>query len=211
MQPVRARSTGPTAGRALLAVFLVAALLVLAALALIGYHLVAGLEPEHRVPVDVTVQLAPDATGTRVTVVERATSGKLPAVLDLVLRARDAGRLSTGGRLTDADLVYSDARDGQDRALPAEQTARRRLQVPTDGQVARVSFHVAAVQGRRVVYPVPGSSVTTWQTVRLPSPGMQCLTENATTDPHDLQFDPCPAGSTLDARHLTNTIRLELP
>jgi hypothetical protein len=201
-------------GLVVLAVGLVV-LLGLAVLAgMLGRAVFSTLNPQ-RIPVDVTVTLHPDATGVRVEVSERARTGNLPSALDLGLTSVDKGILPGGGRITTARFVYSDARDGSGAVLPADQTAAGRLRsVRTDGATVRLSFHVQAVDGRRVVYPVPGSDQLSWQTVHVgpAETGATCLTNEAASDITAPVFKPCvlTGADTIDGRR-NGVVRLELP
>jgi hypothetical protein len=194
-------------GAILVAGFLAVGAVVLAGLVAIGRHVVGGLGPERRVPVDVVVHLTPDDAGTRVDVEERARSGTLPPTLAFGLQSIDRGRLDTGEQLTHAALVYSNVRDGRGRPVPA---SNGRYTVPTDGRVVRLSFHVDAVRGRRIVYPVPGMTATGWQTVRIPA-RPRCATSYGANQTDPPVFTPCtPSGTLLDSAH-HDWIRLELP
>jgi hypothetical protein len=183
--------------------------------AMLGRAVFSTVNP-HRVPVDVAVTLRPDATGTRVEVTERSRSGDLPATLDLGLTTADKGILPGGGRIWATTFVYSDSRDGSGAVLPADQTAAGRLHaVRTDGTAVQLSFHVQAVHGHRVVYPVPGSERLSWQTVHvvaLAASGAVCLTDAATSDVTAPVFKPCVLSrtDTIDGRH-NGVVRLELP
>ena len=127
----------------------------------------------------------------------------------------DKGILPDGGRIPTATFVYSDARDGSGAALPPDQAAAGRLRaVRTDPTAVRLSFHVQAVHGRRVVYPVPGSDRLSWQTVHvaLAAAGATCLTDEAASDVTAPVFRSCALSraDTIDGRH-NGVVRLELP
>ena len=214
MSPAGARRLSATAAAGIgLAVLVLLGVLA----AMLGRAVFARVDAQarHRVPVEVAVTVRPDATGTRVEVTERALTGRLPATLDLGLTTVDKGILPGGGRITTSGFVYSDARDGAGALLPADQTAAGRLHaVRTDGATARLTFHVQAVGGRRVVYPVPGSDLTSWQAVHvaLSASGVTCLTNEAASDVTAPVFKPCvlSRADTIDGRR-NGVVRLELP
>jgi hypothetical protein len=209
--------SGHARGWTLPVAILLAAMVILPILGYVGYRVATGMfgvvTAQHDwIPVDVTVQLTPDATGTRVQVTERARRGNLPSSVDLGFITSDNGRETDGGSLSGATLTYSDPRDSAGRLLPSDQLARGHLRVPTSRGEVRYSYHVDSVGGRRVIYPVADSTVMAWATMRIPPTGVTCLTEDSMSEPTDRLFRPCtPSASILDDHHNSNMIRLELP
>jgi hypothetical protein len=94
-----------------------------------------------------------------------------------------------------------------DRRRPAARGAHGRHNGAAD-------LHVQAVDGRRVVYPVPGSERTSWQAVHvaLSASGVTCLTNEAASDVTAPVFKPCvlSRADTIDGRR-NGVVRLELP
>jgi hypothetical protein len=116
----------------------------------------------------VDITLTPDSTGTVVEFIAKAEHGTLPSSMSVSLPAKDDATIA-GGSVTPTgkSLVYSDVVDGLGTAMPAEEIRAGQLSdVRTDGRQVRLSFHVKAVDGRRVVYPVPVSGDMSWTLAR---------------------------------------------
>jgi hypothetical protein len=157
------------------------------------------------------ISLVPDATGTVVEVVGETSDGSLPATLDLDLRPADDAALVQGGSATGQRLRYSDVRDGLGNVLPADQVrSARLLNVGTDGRRIRLTFHVAAVDGRRIVYPIPKSPQLGWVRARLyvPTGTVTCWGDAPSGDS---AFGACetPQATEIDGTRHAN-VRLEL-
>jgi hypothetical protein len=180
-----------------------------------GLYLLGGdgplrLNRQHSV-VTIGISVIPDATGTAVEVMAESADGSLPSKLDLELTRADDVSLTTGGSSTGGTLRYSDVRDGLGDLMPAEQVRSGRLAaVGTDGRRLALSYHVAAINGRRIVYPIPRTSQLTWVRARLYAPNGKVTCWGDTPSNRSV-FVPCsgPQVGEIDGgRH--SAIRLEL-
>ncbi|MDQ1289805.1 MAG: hypothetical protein QG622_3371 [Actinomycetota bacterium] len=163
-------------------------------------------------PVEAMVSLTPDAAGTRVEFVARSQSGSLPSSLTVDLPADDKVTI-TGESVppTGKPLIYSDVTDGLGTPMPAEEVRAGRLtDVRTDGHELKMIFHVRAVDGRRIVYPIPVSEDLSWTSLRYSMTGATatCL---ADTSGDTRTFAPCAEGTTgeVDGKNHTQ-VRLEI-
>ena len=127
----------------------------------------AGLDGA-AVPVSIGISLTPDATGTVVEVVEESADSALPPTLAIDLARADDVTLGQGTPATGKPLRYSDVTDGFGSEMPPQQVRDAALaEVRTDGRRLRLAFHVAAIDGRRIVYPILRTSRITWISARL--------------------------------------------
>jgi hypothetical protein len=164
-----------------------------------------------RAVVTLGISLVADATGTVVEVVGETSDESLPAALDLDLRPADDAALVLGGPATGERLRYSDVQDGLGNVLPADQVRAARLtRVGTDGRRLRLTFHVEAVDGRRIVYPIPTSPQLGWVRARL-YVGSGTVTCWGDAPSGTSAFGPCenPQASEIDGTRHSN-VRLEL-
>jgi hypothetical protein len=201
------------AGRGAVALLSAAVVVVLVVVA--GWVLLRkeGVRPfgTRRSVVTLGISMVADATGTVVEVVGETSDGSLPATLDLDLRPADDAALVEGGPATGQRLRYSDVQDGLGNMLPPEEVRSARLTgVGTDGRRFRLTFHVAAISGRRIVYPIPTSPQLRWVRARLyVTAGTVACWGDAPSGAS--AFGPCesPGASEIDGtRH--STVRLEL-
>lgn len=161
--PVR---QGADNGKALVTVGVAVAALATVAVALVP----GGSLPFLRLPrsVTVSVTLTPDPAGTMVEVVAESTNGRLPSSLDLELPVvDDVTLIGSAAPASGQRLVYSDVQDGLGNVLSAEQVRSGYFGVRTDGRRLQLTFHVASVSGRRIVYPIPRSGELSWLTARV--------------------------------------------
>jgi hypothetical protein len=194
---------------------LLAAALVVALVAVAGWFVLQrrGVGPfaGGRNVVTLGISLVPDATGTVVEVVGETSDGSLPSTLDLELTPTDDAALVDGGRSTGRKLLYSDVQDGLGNVMPADQVrSAHLLDVGTDGRRLRLTFHVASVDGRRVVYPIPRSEQLGWVRARLyVSTGTVTCWGDAPSG--DSAYGPCvsPQPSEIDGTKHAD-VRLEL-
>jgi hypothetical protein len=127
----------------------------------------AGLDGSE-IPVSIGISLTPDATGTVVEVVEESADSALPATLAVDLARADDVTVTQGAAATGKQLRYSDVTDGFGSEMPPQQVRDARLsEVRTDGRRLRLTYHVAAIDGRRIVYPILRTSRITWISARL--------------------------------------------
>jgi hypothetical protein len=164
-------------------------------------------------PIAVTygIALTADATGTLVEVVGETADGSLPIHLTVDLMPRDDAQLPQGSQASGSRLLYSDVQDGLGTTMPADQVRTAHLlSVGTDGRRIRLAFHVAAVGGRRIVYPIPQSPALRWVHARLyVQTGTVLCWGNRPAGGTVFSPCQCPAPGEVDGtRH--DTIRLEL-
>jgi hypothetical protein len=212
----RSASADDDVGRGAIALLSAAVVVVLVLTA--GWVLLRreGIGPfgTRRDVVTLGISLVPDATGTVVEVVGETSDGSLPATLDLDLRPADDVALVQGGPATGQRLRYSDVRDGLGNMLPPEQVRSGHLTgVGTDGRRVRLTFHVAAIGGHRIVYPIPTSPQLGWVRARLyVTAGTVTCWGDAPSG--NSAFGPCesPQASEIDGtRHATVRLELEAP
>jgi hypothetical protein len=207
-------STGRSTGGSLL--ILVVTLLILTLVIGVGWYLISGSSlSRFGRPVQVTIGISatPDATGTKVEMVAESDDGDIPAVVTVDLTRRDDATLLDGGSATGRDLVYSDVTDTFGTVMPADQVRSARLTaVATNGQRLRLSFHVAAVDGHRVVYPIPRIEGLAWVRARLyVLTGRVACWANGADDAQTGRFRHCPGGTTDQIDGGAHTaLRLEL-
>jgi len=98
--------------------------------------------------------------------------------------------------------------DGLGNVLPADQVRSGELRnVGTDGRQLRLGFHVDAVAGQRIIYPIPTSPQLSWVAAHLyPQGTLICWADAASGDS---PFGPCEQGDPIDGkRH--SSLRLVL-
>jgi hypothetical protein len=164
-------------------------------------------------PVNIGISLTPDATGTVVEVVEESPDGDLPPTLEIELARSDDVTIDQGTPATGKQLRYSDVTDGFGTHMPAQQVRAAHLaEVRTDGRRLRLAFHVAAIDGRRVIYPILRTSKIAWISTRLYVSGatVNCW-GNASGSNSERRFVPCTmSGPDLVDGTEHSLLRLEL-
>lgn len=171
----------------------------------------AGLDGR-AVPVSIGISLTPDATGTVVDVVAESADSALPSTLAIDLVRADDVTLAQGAPATGKQLRYSDVTDGFGSAMPPQQVRDARLaDVRTDGRRLRLSYHVAAIDGRRIVYPIPRTPRISWISARLYLSGGTVSCWGTASSSGEGTFSPCTtSGPDLIDGSERSVLRLEL-
>jgi len=188
-----------SAGAGLIGAFVVMAIFVLGFFAFIGVHLVRGLfpGPSHVVPTTLSVSLTPTAGATDVVLtiqVAQNSTRSLPKTLSLNFVDNDSEIISEGPPSTHQGLTYTQAHDGTGRALPSTtpRSGGMTIKLPTDGRRATISFRIADVGGRKVIFPAPMTSEVWFRTVTVHTSGaMPSCQERSPLDPMNPNYDSC--------------------
>jgi hypothetical protein len=170
------------------------------------------------VPAALRITVVPTATGTDVSLrIDSSGDSRLPGTLKLGLTPKDEGIDDNGTNLfTDAPIGYSQVRDGAGKPLLVAGPGTTIKDVATDGQSVSVSFRVASITGKRVIFPIPYSPSVRFGsiTVQGASATTSCLqsagAENGRLHYHSCTIDPSGVVAWGSGRWAPDDIRLEL-
>jgi hypothetical protein len=152
------------------------------------------------VPASLEVTLTPVTAGTEVTLrITPLGDGMLPRSIRLKLMSADRGiDDSSQTTFTDGTLGYSQIRDRTGKPLPVSTPAVVVANLSTDANTAVLTFTVAAVAGKRVIYPIPYSASVHLQGITVKGEtAAKCLRSGAIEDGL-LHYSPCtidPSGA----------------
>ncbi len=170
------------------------------------------------VPVNLEATLTPGSGSTRVTLrIQPIGDDALPNPIRLQFTPIDQGLNDDGGNpFTDATLEYGQVSDRNGKALPISAPAVTVKNVPTDADGAEITFTVASVSGKRVIFPIPFSKSLRFReiTVKGATTSSACLQSGAIDlgRPHysTCTVDPSGVVNFTDGPWAPEHIRLEL-
>ena len=114
-----------------------------------------------------------------------------------------------------AAIGYREVRDGAGKALPIVDPGVTIKDVATDGKQAAISFTVASVAGRRVIFPIPNSSALRFNAISVGGGWTTSCLQSSGSENGRLHYFTCTIDPSGQVRYsggswAPESIRLEL-